>query len=174
MFPDTMMSIRVVYLEYLKKLYATFSVPQLLVEYGIDDKKLIPPVINPKYWFNLKMMKNENFTPLCYYDNTDYDSRNPDEWVKRNFQNGIQIPVPALVYLPVHDDNPQDYNWIDAYIKSYDYESKTYLVVIPDSDKVYPKVPRIQIHFKGEDPRMFVKRIKYAVIQRDYCEKMML
>lgn len=174
MFPDTMMSIRIVYLEYLKKLYATFSIPQLLLEYDIEDNQMVPPVIKPKHWFNLKMMKKKNFTPLWYYDNTDYDSRNPDEWLKRNFHNGIQMPVPALVYLPVHGDNPTNYNWIDANIISYDYESKTYSVVSNDSNEVYPKVPRIQIHFKGEDPRMFVKRIKFAIIQRDYCEKIML
>lgn len=169
------MSIRVVYLENLKKLYATFSVPQLLVEHGIEDNKLVPPAIEPKQWFNLKNIKRGNFTPLWYYDNTDYDCRNADEWVTRNFHNGIQIPVPALVYLPVHDDYPQNYNWIDANIINYDYESKMYSVVLlNDSDKVYPKVPRIQIHFRGEDPRMFVKRIKYAVIQREFYEKTML
>ena len=39
-----------------------------------------------------------------------------------------------------------------------------------NSTKVYNGIPRIQIDFKGEDPREFVIRIKYAILRREYCE----
>lgn len=168
---------RIVFLEYLKKLYATFSIPQLLADYGIEDKHMIPP--DPRKRFDLNSMNGQNFTPLWFYDNTKFESILPEDWLKRHFHNGIQTPVPAYAYLPVVKPNdelfPNEYRWTDVHVIKYDGDANTYTVVIlNNSNVVYPNVPRIQLHFKGEDPREFVKKIKYAVSRRDYCEKMML
>lgn len=169
---------RIVILERLKKLYATFSITELLIEENIEDHQLIPPIIVPKKYFNLKTMNKNNFTPLSYYDNTEFDSRNPDEWVTRDFHYGIQLPVPATVYLPISsdDNSPKTiYKWIKANIIDYNSESKLYSVILSKNPtNVYAKLPRIQIYFEGEDPREFVKRIKYAILRRDFCEKIML
>ncbi|XP_060838328.1 dynein axonemal heavy chain 1 [Rhopalosiphum padi] len=161
---------RVVNLERLKKLYATFSIPQLLTEYKIEDNELIPIFIDSN---NLIITNNEHFTPLWYHDNTEFDSRNANEWVKKD-NNGVNLPVPATVYLPTNSNEefPKSYNWTNANVIDYNSKLKMYSVVVSinNSTKVYPEIPRIQIHFKGEDPREFVKRIKYAILRRDYCE----
>jgi len=161
--------LRVVNLERLKKLYATFSIPQLLKEYSIGDNELVPLHVDS----DVIITNKEHFTPLWYYDNVEFDSRNPDEWLKKD-NNGINLPVPAIVYLPTNsnEESSKKYNWIDANIIDYNSTLKMYSVVIlnNNSTKVYTRIPRIQIHFKGEDPREFVKRIKYAILRREYCE----
>ncbi|XP_029347294.1 dynein heavy chain 1, axonemal [Acyrthosiphon pisum] len=163
--------LRVVNLERLKKLYAQFSIPQLLTEYSIGDNELVPIPVDS----NVIITNKEHFTPLWYYDNVEFDSRNPDEWLKKD-NNGINLPVPAIVYLPTNsnEESSKKYNWMDANIIDYNSTLKKYLVVMLDnnSTKVYNGIPRIQIHFKGEDPREFVKRIKYAILRREYCEDM--
>lgn len=174
---QTTKMLRIVYLERLKKLYASFSIPQLLSEYGIDDHQLIPPVIDPSKYFSLKAMKSGNFTPLWYYDNTEFDIRNADQWIKKDIHTGVHLATFALVYLPIHsnDELSKNYKWMDANVISYNHETKTYSVVVflNNFNRVYSTVHRIQIHFKGEDPREFVKRIKYAILRRNYCEKVM-
>lgn len=168
---------RVVNLERLKKLYATFSIPQLLTDYGISDSELVPPLVDMSTstdnYSDLIEMNNGPLTPLWYYDNADFDSRNPDEWVKKDI-NGVSLPVSATVYLPTSSDEEihKNYNWTDANIIEYNSKLKMYSVVVFNNNatKVYPEIHRIQIHFKGEDPREFVKRIKYAISRREYCE----
>lgn len=85
--------------------------------------------------------------------------------------------MPATAYLPMSSNNehPNNYCWVDANALKYNEESKMYSVVLSnDSKKLYTSIPRIQIHFEGEDPREFVKRVKDAIIRRDSCEKNML
>jgi len=161
--------LRVVNLERLKKLYATFSIPQLLAEYKIGDNELIPISVDS----DVTLKDDEHFTPLWYYDDTKFDSRNADEWVKKD-NNGVNLPVPAIVYLPT-DSNKEfskNYSWTNANVIDYNSTLKMYSVVVSinDSTKVYSEIPRLQVHFKGEDPREFVKRIKSAILRREYCE----
>jgi len=167
---------RVVILERLKKLYATFSIPRLLAENGIDDDDLIPPEIDPTRFFNIRTMHGRHFTPLWYYDDTEFDGRNADEWVKSH--NGFQLPVPATAYTPIGPagEFPGKYNWTDVNAIDYHPASKLYSVVLPNDPaaNVHDRLHRIQIHFKEEDPRKFVNRIKRAISLRDYCEKSML
>lgn len=157
--------LRVINLDRLKNLYATFSIPQLLTEYKIGDNELIPIPVDSD-------VKDEHFTPLWYYDNTEFDCQ-IDEWVKKD-NNGVNLPVPAIVYLPtdLNKEFSKNYDWTNANVIDYDSILKTYSVVVSinDSMKVYSEIPRLQIHFKGEDPREFVKRIKYAILRREYCE----
>lgn len=161
------MSMAVV-LERLKKLYATFSVPRLLSDRGIEHDQLVTPVIDPGKFFVLKNAKRKNFTPLWCYDNTEFDSRNAGEWVK-----DVRDKVPAVVYLPA--GATREHGWLDAFVTGYDPGSDTYSVVLPeDRTKAYPGVRRIRLCFGEEDPREFAKRIEYAVLRRDYCEKTML
>lgn len=162
--------LRVVNLERLKKLYATFSLTQLLGEYGIEDNELLPLPDDP----NVLITNKDHFTPLWYYDNTEFDSRNADEWIKKD-TSGINLPVPAIVYLPTNSNEAfsETYDWMNANVIDYNSKLKMYSVVTLNnnySTKVYTEIPRIQIHFKGEDPRKFVKRIKYAILRRKNCE----
>lgn len=160
----------------LKKLYEQFSIPQLISEHGISEEQLIPTIIDQKSCFNVKTTKQNNFTPLWYYDNTEFDCRNADEWLQRGFFEGVQRPVPATVYLPTDPDGPcNNYSWTNANVIEYSETLQTYTVVLENnSNKIYTNVPRIQIHFKGEDPRVFVKRIKDAVARRNQREQMIL
>jgi len=166
---------RVVVLERLKKLYDTFSIPRLLAENGITDEHLVFPTIDPTRFFNIKTMHGRHFTPLWYYDDTEFDSRNADEWVRNH--DGCRLPVPATVYLPVNPtgESPRKYKWTDANTIDYHPASKLYsIVLMNDPVNVFDRLHRIHIHFKEEDPRQFVKRIKRAILLRDYCEKSML
>lgn len=162
----------IVNLERHRKLYASISIPKMLAENGIDEKVLIPPVIDPDISFNIKTMSSVSLTPLRLYDNTEFDSRRADEWVK--VHHGTPLPVPVLVYLPVdsNDHLGQKYEWTEAVVNGYDPEKKMFLVT--SSTGVHPDVSRLQIHFKGENPDNYLKRIKYAISRRDFCENIML
>jgi len=169
---------RIVIQERLMKLYATFSVPRLLADNNISDDDLTPPKVDPVRFFNIKTMHGRHFTPLWYYDDVEFDSRNADEWVK--YYHGYRLPVTATVYLPKEGPNGVEsagkYEWTDANVIDYHAGTKLYSVVPSDggSTVIGAKARRIQIHFKEEDPRQFVNRIKRAISIRDYCEKSML
>lgn len=166
--------LRIINLERLNKLYATFSIPELLLDHGIENYQLVLSDIDLKINLSRRTTKKGNFTPLWYYDNTEFDDKNADEYIQKNSYNG----VPATVYLPVNSNNEHSntYDWIDANITEYNSKSKMYSAILSNnhSTEFYSEVPRTQIHFKGEDPREFVKRIKEAILRRDFCEKILL
>lgn len=171
------MYLNITYLERVKKLYATFSIPELLLDHGIDNEQLVLPDIDQEISLSLQTTKKGYFTPLWYYDNTEFDGKNADEYIQKNSYND-GWSVSATVYLPINSNNEcsNTYDWVDANIIEYNPESKMYSATLSNNTSIelYSKVPRTQIHFKGEDPREFVKRIKDAILRRDFCEKIML
>lgn len=159
---------RVVNQERLNRLYASFSIPELLAANGVADDQLAPAVVvHPPTRFNLAGLYRGHFTPLRLYDNAEYDIRRADEWVRR--VRGVPTPAPAVVYAPAADGA---HRWTAATIVDYDAAAATY-TGHADGD-VHAGLYRLQVHFTGEDPRVFVERIKYAFLRRDYAEKTML
>jgi hypothetical protein len=165
---------RIINLERLTKLYAKFSIPELLLDHGIENNQLVIPEKDLKINLSQQMTKKGNFTPLWYYDNTEFNDKNADEYIQKNLYNGVS----ATVYLPVNsnDESSKTYDWVDANIIDYNSKSKMYSAILSNnnSTELYSEVPRTQIHFRGEDPREFIKRIKEAILRRDFCEKIML
>ena len=47
------------------------------------------------------------FLALHIFDNTEYDSRNPAEWISIGLEGGVHKPVPGLCLLPVNDVIPK-------------------------------------------------------------------
>lgn len=90
-----------------------------------------------------------SFLPLHIFDDTEYDTRTPEEWVNLGVINGEQKPVPGKALIPTtrSTEGFADYEWIDVGALSYDKEKEEYLVqivgtkglkhnVVPDEIKV--------------------------------------
>ncbi|XP_050431121.1 dynein axonemal heavy chain 1-like [Adelges cooleyi] len=169
---------KTIYAERLKKLYSSFSLPNLLQNAGVTADQLVFTDVDRDGYFKLKTMKSGKLTPLWYHDNTEFDVRNSDEWIKLAYSNGIQWPVPCDVYLPGKSDKsggPGCYAWVNANAIAYDPASRTYSVMLPhETDNVITNVPRIHVYFKGEDPRVLVERIKNAIARRECREKCLI
>lgn len=168
----------IVFVERLQKLYETFSIPELLLDNGIENDQLFLTDVDLKINLSLRRTKKGHFTPLWYYDSTEFNDKSADKYIQKDdYTDGH---VPATVYLPIYsdDENACSYDWVNADVIQYNSGSNLYSVVrwIKGSTELHLpiEVPRIQIYFIGGDPRQFVKRIKDAILRREFCEKIML
>ena len=85
---------------------------QLLAAEGIDTSKLMPKKHGDGHRIQLNKSPDPApfppFLPLEIFDNTEFDTMNPDEWLALGM-NGTAAPVPAKALLPT-DDN-YDRGW---------------------------------------------------------------
>jgi dynein heavy chain len=90
-----------------------------------------------------------HFLPLHIFDDTEYDSRTPEEWMKLGVTDGVGKPVPGKALLPtvISEGGVKDFEWVDVGALSYDKKTELFLVklvgskglqhnVIPDDIKV--------------------------------------
>ncbi len=70
------------------------------------------------------------FLPLEVFDDTEYDSRMPDEWLALGFEKGVQKPVPgkALLASGIVKDGVKQYEWMDVGMTAYDPVKQLYQV----------------------------------------------
>ena len=122
-----------------------------------------------------------SFLPLHIFDNTEYDCRNPKEWLELGLIDGKQHPVPGKALLPKDNgENRIEFDWIDVGALDYDMNKQLFLVqvvgtgglqhnVIPatngavengivngDASHEEPK----KKHFKSEAQQAWVPRIQ--------------
>ena len=94
-----------------KRKYQSSSLPVLLKDLDIDTKKLMPKRVNPSEFSRGMQSDPENpfpiFLPLHIFDNTEYDTRTPSEWVETGADQGSHKPVPGLCLLPKKDEIPK-------------------------------------------------------------------
>lgn len=72
-------------------------VPKLVLE-GSNDRIVIG--IDPN-----DLAPFPPYLPLELFDNTEYESRNPDEWLALGEDNGIRRPIPGKALLPSQNDH---------------------------------------------------------------------
>lgn len=126
----------------------------MLEDYGVNTCDLMPKEdINMSV--NLTGLSNGEpapfpaFLPLHIFDDTEYDSRTPDEWMNLGVMDGEAKPVPGKALLPTTRtaEGFGNYQWIDVGALSYDKNKEEYLVqivgtkglrhnVVPDEIKV--------------------------------------
>ena len=71
------------------------------------------------------------FLPLHTFDDTEYDCRNPNEWLELGFVDGKQNPVPGKALLPKDNrKNGKEYAWTDVGMLDYDAEKQLFLVQV--------------------------------------------
>lgn len=130
-----------------KKQFASLDLESLLKDLNIDSNLLMPKYDDtdetterPKVILNADPEDPAPFP--CYldldlFDNTEYDRRNPSEWIELGRVNdNVYKPVPGIALLPAWDDVREtdddisniEYKWMDVGMLSYNYQSRKYLV----------------------------------------------
>ena len=105
----------------------------LLEDLGVKTSDLMP-----KGDYNMRVNLTEansfpfpSFLPLHTFDNTEYDCRNPREWLELGLIDGEQHPVPGKALLP-NDDGEigMEFAWTDVGVLDYDTNKELFLVQI--------------------------------------------
>ena len=70
------------------------------------------------------------FLPLEVFDNTEYDSRTPEDWLALGKEKDGQKPVPgkALLANGIVKDGVRQYEWMDIGMTAYDKKTQLYQV----------------------------------------------
>ncbi|XP_072136794.1 dynein axonemal heavy chain 1 isoform X1 [Mobula birostris] len=128
-------------IERRRRQYQSQNLKQLLKHEGINSDKLIPRLSGPEK-NRAKGGKNPaQFTvylPLEVFDDEEFESRTPDEWLELGYEEGSndRKPIPGYALLPKDDklghDVPKSdslgYRWFSVGVLDYDKEKKLYLV----------------------------------------------
>ncbi|KAH8941010.1 hypothetical protein BDL97_14G015200 [Sphagnum fallax] len=138
---------RRVAIERLKRYYALQNVTDLFTAKGLDPKLLI-------------MNAEKGKLPLSMFDNDDFETRVPSQWVDR------VTAVSAEAAFTRFDGTTE---WKPVIVLDYMEDSNTYLVQWNDSGQT-TWLPRIQVHFNAEDPFRFVERVTAADKARTEAE----
>ncbi|KAI5076359.1 hypothetical protein GOP47_0008424 [Adiantum capillus-veneris] len=139
---------RKVAIERRKRLYETQNMLELLDHEGLPIK-------------NIKLCKAN--LPLHAFDNTDYETRRPSQWVDKV----RKIPAEAASV-----DCQGNCVWKDCEVLDYTMGGDMYLVQWIDTGQTL-WIPRILLHFKAENPIVYVKRFTQAYKLRDQTESLM-
>lgn len=139
---------RKVQIERRKRLYALQSIIELLDQEGLitDDVQLC-----------------DGNLPLHLFDNTDYETRKPSQWVDK-----IKKVCAEAAFV----DCKKQCVWKDCEVLDYAEDGHTYLVRWNDTGQT-SWIPRILLHFKAESPFVFVKRFAEAYKEREQAELLM-
>ena len=71
------------------------------------------------------------FLPLHTFDDSEFDCRNPNEWLELGIVDGKQHPVPGKALLSRDDGkNGGEYAWTDVGTLDYDVEKQLFLVQV--------------------------------------------
>ncbi|NXT79882.1 DYH1 protein, partial [Zapornia atra] len=132
---------RKIEVERRRQLYLSFDIEQLLASEGIDSNQLMPRHHDPDSMPTIEEKKDPIFPlylPLKVFDNDEYESRTPEEWISLGLEPGSpnRKPVPGKALLPTDDvlghEDPKSqklaYKWIDVGVLDYDKETELYLV----------------------------------------------
>jgi len=169
---------RKIEIERRKRAYAEYNITKLIEESGVCINSLMPSSeIKMKIAPGAKHLDADcdPFLPLEVFDNTEYDSRTPREWLALGKEPDGQKPVPGKALLPsgIVKDGVKQYEWVDIGMTAYDKKQKLYQVQhMPRgaalSKSASPKVkrkavqfwvPRIRLMFCAEDPVNFARRV---------------
>ena len=120
---------------------------------GIDYRN---PQPSPADWLSLEP-----------FDDTEYDSRLPEEWISYGtMEDGSFAPIPGKGLCK--DDNGSGY-WRPVLINNYDKETEKFSGLW-DGTAQYVELTRINLLFDAEDPRIFAQRVVQAHSERVYAD----
>lgn len=109
------------------------------------------------------------FLPLEFFDDTEYDSRTPQEWVGLGVEDGTLKGVPAQVLRAAAGGPEAGFVWERCIMTAYDAAAAVYTVTISRTAAT-AAVPRIFLLFDAEDPEIFAQRVSAACELRKQTE----
>ena len=101
------------------------------------------------------------------FDDTEYDSRLPEEWISYGMQlDGTFCPVPGKGLCK--DETGSGY-WRAVLIHTYEADREKFTGYW-DGTQEYVELTRINLLFDAEDPRIFAQRVVQAHAERVYAD----
>ncbi|XP_078663939.1 dynein axonemal heavy chain 1-like [Branchiostoma floridae x Branchiostoma belcheri] len=132
---------RKIEMERQKRHYSKQDLNDLLANEGIDVTRLMPKHVSKEHRVQLNACDKDPapfppYLPLDIFDNTEYDCRTPEEWIRMGLEDGVQKPVPGRALLPTVDSldrkDPKDpnifYHWCEVGVLEYNPDTQLYLV----------------------------------------------
>ncbi|XP_048258404.1 dynein axonemal heavy chain 1-like isoform X3 [Haliotis rufescens] len=133
---------RKIEIERRRRHYASQDLDELLNSHNIQTELLMP---KQQVNGNNNVILNADpddpapfppYLPLHIFDNEEFDSRTPAEWIALGQENGSRKPVPGIALLPTKDadvekeptDPSVEYDWFRVGVLDYDETCKRYLV----------------------------------------------
>lgn len=102
------------------------------------------------------MPNQADWLPLEYFDDTEYDCREPEEWISYGEQpDGSFNPIPGKGLFKAKDGRGA---WTPVLIHSYDRETEQYCGYWDHTNDPV-RLHRINLLFDSEDPRIFAQRV---------------
>ena len=146
---------RKIEIERRKRHFAAQNLEQLLAQAGLSVSQLLP--CGP-----YKSASPSPFLALELFDDTEFDSRTPQDWIALGSLNGIHAGVPAKALLP---DDESSLAWTDCLVMSFNASTSLFTATVSGSGAEH-QLPRLLIMFKAEDPAVFTRRVDDACQRR--------
>ena len=110
---------------------------------------------------------NADWLSLEPFDDTEYDSRLPEEWISYGHQaDGSFVPIPGKGLC--RDSEGRGF-WRPVLIHNYDKVTEKFSGYW-DNSQEYVELTRINLLFNAEDPRIFAQRVVQAHAERVYAD----
>ncbi|KAG8459526.1 hypothetical protein KFE25_012861 [Diacronema lutheri] len=141
---------RQITIERQKRLFSLQDIRQLLIDEGVEPSAALA----------------DGGLPLAIFDDTEFESRPPDEWVSLGVDpaTGERRFVPAK-YLR-RDGAVREAQWVECEVLRYDEPTALFVcrarAAEPADDWVEVRLARIDLLFAAEDPFVFAKRVAAA------------
>jgi len=150
--------------ERLKKKYESQDIQKLLTERQVD-------VTMPWY-------EDMSPLPLSAFDNVDYDTRTPSEWMAlaKDSETGEEKSLPALALW--RDPSDGTGHWRRAVVLQYNLVGEKFEVQYEEAEPtelggrrgMMEFLPRLRVMFRGEDPEAFANRVEEAYKSRTMAD----
>jgi dynein heavy chain len=109
--------------------------------------------------------------PLDYFDNLDYETKKPEQWLQLGKEKGL-VGTPAISRYYFNDGLGDEWEWLPCYVIDYLPETEEYLIQWKNSSKI-KRVRRLNLMF-DEDRRDYLYiRLEYAVKLRSAYEDLL-
>ncbi|KAF5270064.1 hypothetical protein FQA39_LY08476 [Lamprigera yunnana] len=173
---------RNVAIERKRRQYQRQSIKTCLEEMNIQPKQIVPIHIVKEFTVEDKfgLFATINYLPLELFDDEEFDSRSPTNWLQHGVIEGVRHPIPGEAFVPVRkrpvvSESSVDYlnhvyQWVNVAVTDFTPDDKLWHVLTLDGYQRTFQIPRIQLMFKAEDSRAFAERIKSAIELRNETE----
>ena len=146
-----------------KRLFASQDLETLLEERGVSTTDLMP---QKNFDMRVDLTKADTKTKRLYppflsldiFDDSEYDCRRPDDWLKLGVVSGSQKPVPGKALLSITGKDiadPDKFKWMDVGVLRYDPATQLYFVkaigVGGIQHNVIPKGTRLNAFIQDDD-----------------------
>lgn len=150
---------RAVEVERKRRMYASVDIEALLLDFGIDYS--LPGVLGgPGSPPPLDPSIPTSHLPLEAFDNSDFDAREPHEWVDSAMKDKDGVVCVPCAVLNI-DEEDKTGHWVSAKMLTFSEEKQQFLVrLVENGEERW--LPRIHICFQVEDPFSFAQRVAHA------------